>query len=180
MPHAKAAPPEQGREPPTSRLHPCSRQFSILSFQFPVYNPPHPPATPHHPTRMKTSTFRSTSLFILLIITVPAALVYLAAKIHADRQLQQHEERISQEGKDAIAHVVKVNELRLTMPGKTPQEIAALVFPPLPTGFTLRPVTTTEREPGILESLCADIDQQHPRFRVLRLQRGRHMQGMEC
>lgn len=95
---------------------------------------------------MKTSTSRSTSLFILLVITIPAALVYLAAKIHADRQLQQHEERISQEGKTAIAHVVKLNELRLTMPDKTLQEIAALVFPPLPTGFTLRPVTTAERE----------------------------------
>ena len=95
---------------------------------------------------MKTSTFRSTSLFILLVVTVPAALVYLAAKLHADRQLQQHEESISQDGKTAIAHVVKLNELRLTMPGKTPQEIAALVFPPLPTGYTLRPVTAAERE----------------------------------
>lgn len=95
---------------------------------------------------MKTSTSRSTSLFILLVITVPAALVYIAAKLHADRQLQQHEERISQEGKTAIAHVVKLNELRHTMPGKTPQEIAALVFPPLPAGYTLRPVTAAERE----------------------------------
>jgi hypothetical protein len=95
---------------------------------------------------MQKSTFRSTSLFTLLVLTVPAALVYLAARLHADRQLQQHEERFSQEGKTAIAHLVKVNELRLTMPGKTPQEIAALVFPPLPAGFILRPVTTAERE----------------------------------
>jgi hypothetical protein len=95
---------------------------------------------------MQKSTFRSTSLFILLVVTVPAALVYLAAKVHADRQLQQHEERLTQEGKAAIAHVVKLNELRQTMPGKTPQELTALVFPPLPTGFTLRPVTTAERE----------------------------------
>ncbi|WP_395734850.1 hypothetical protein [Prosthecobacter sp.] len=94
---------------------------------------------------MKTSTFRSTTLFILLVTLVPAALVYLAAKVHAERQLRQHEERISQEGRDAIAHVVKVNELRLKMPGKTPQEIAAIVFPPLPPGFTLRPVTAAER-----------------------------------
>lgn len=101
---------------------------------------------PHHPTRMKTSTFRSTSLFILLVITVPAALVYLAAKVHADRQLQLHQESISQDGKDAIAHVVKLNELRLTMPGKTPQELSAIVFPLLPSGYTLRPVTTAERE----------------------------------
>ncbi|WP_397383457.1 hypothetical protein [Prosthecobacter sp.] len=95
---------------------------------------------------MQKSTFRSTSLFILLVVTVPAALVYLAAKVHADRQLQQHEERLTQEGKAAIAHVVKLNELHHTMPGKTPQELTALVFPPLPTGFTLRPVTTAERE----------------------------------
>lgn len=95
---------------------------------------------------MQKSTFRSTSLFILLVVTVPAALVYLAAKLHADRQLQVYEESVSQEGKTAIAHVVKLNELRLTMPGKTPQEIAALVFPPLPAGFILRPVTTAERE----------------------------------
>ena len=94
---------------------------------------------------MKKSTFRSTALFILLVTLVPAALVYLAAKVHAERQLQLHEERISQEGRDAIAHVVKVNELRLKMPGKTPQEIAAIVFPPLPAGFTLRPVTAAER-----------------------------------
>lgn len=94
---------------------------------------------------MKTSTFRSTTLFILLVTLVPAALVYLAAKVHAERQLRLHEERISQEGRDAIAHVVKVNELRLKMPGKTPQEIAAIVFPPLPAGFTLRPVTAAER-----------------------------------
>ena len=95
---------------------------------------------------MKTSTFRSTSLFILLVVTVPAALVYLAAKLHADRQLQQHEESISQDGKTAIAHVVKLNELRLTMPDKSVEETAALVFPPLPAGYTLRPVTTAERE----------------------------------
>lgn len=78
---------------------------------------------------MKKPTSRSTLLFILLVTLVPAALVYLAAKVHAERQLQQHEERISQEGKDAIAHVVKLNELRLTMPGKPPQEITALVIP---------------------------------------------------
>lgn len=89
---------------------------------------------------------KSTLLFTSLVLSVPAALVYLAARLHADRQLQQHEERFSQEGKTAIAHLVKVNELRLTMPGKTPQEIAALVFPPLPAGFILRPVTTAERE----------------------------------
>ncbi|MDI1313815.1 hypothetical protein [Prosthecobacter sp.] len=94
---------------------------------------------------MKKPTSRSTLLFILLVTLVPAALVYLAAKVHAERQLQQHEERISQEGKVAIAHVVKLNELRLTMPGKTPQEITALVFPPLPPGYTLRPVTAADR-----------------------------------
>ena len=94
---------------------------------------------------MKKSTSRSTFLFILLVITVPAALVYLAAKLHADYQTKQHEESLSQDGKTAIAHVVKLNELRLTMPGKPPQEIAALVFPPLPAGYTLRPVTTAER-----------------------------------
>lgn len=94
---------------------------------------------------MKKPTFRSTALFILLVTLVPAALVYIAAKVHAERQLQQHEERISQEGREAIAHVAKVNELRLKMPGKTPQEIAAIVFPPLPAGFILRPVTPAER-----------------------------------
>jgi len=95
---------------------------------------------------MQKSTFRSTSLFILLVVTVPASLVYLAAKLHADHQMQQHAESITQDGKTAIAHVVKLNELRPTMPGKTPQEIAALVFPPLPAGYTLRPVTAAERE----------------------------------
>lgn len=95
---------------------------------------------------MKTSTFRSTFLFILLVVTVPAALVYLAAKVHADRQLQLHEESISQDGKTAIAHVVKVNELRLTMRDKTPQELSAIAFPLLPAGYTLRPVTAAERE----------------------------------
>ncbi|MCX6849200.1 MAG: hypothetical protein NTY98_09795 [Verrucomicrobia bacterium] len=95
---------------------------------------------------MQKSTLRSTSLFILLVVTVPAALVYLAAKIHAGRQMQQHEERISQEGKTAIAHVVKLNELRQTMPGKTPQELSAIAFPLLPAGYTLRPVTPAERE----------------------------------
>lgn len=94
---------------------------------------------------MQKSTLRSTTLFILLVTLVPAALVYLAATLHARHQLRQHEERFSQEGREAIAHLVKVNELRLTMPGKTPQEIAALVFPPLPAGFILRPVTTAER-----------------------------------
>ena len=95
---------------------------------------------------MQKSTLRSTVLFTLLILLVPAALVYLAAKVHADRQLQEYEDRISQDGKTAIAHVVKMNELRLTMPDKTPQELSAIAFPPLPTGFTLRPVTTAERE----------------------------------
>ena len=94
---------------------------------------------------MKKSNFRSTLLFILLVTLVPAALVYLAATLHARHQLRQYEERFSQEGRDAIAHVVKVNELRLKMPGKTPQEIAAIVFPPLPAGFILRPVTAAER-----------------------------------
>ncbi|MBN8422704.1 MAG: hypothetical protein J0L73_27590 [Verrucomicrobia bacterium] len=94
---------------------------------------------------MKKSTFRSTALFILLVTLVPAALVYLAAKVHAERQLQQHEERFNQEGRDAIAYVAKVNELRLKMPGKTPQELATIVFPPLPAGYTLRPVTAAER-----------------------------------
>lgn len=94
---------------------------------------------------MQKSTFRSTTLFILLVTLVPAALVYLAATLHARHQLQLHEERFNQEGRDAIAHVVKVNELRLKMPGKTPQEIAAIVFPPLPAGFILRPVTAAER-----------------------------------
>ncbi len=95
---------------------------------------------------MKQSTLRSNVLFTLLVLLVPAALVYIAAKVHADRQLQLYEESISQDGKTAIAHVVKMNELRLTMPGKTPQELSAIAFPPLPAGFTLRPVTAAERE----------------------------------
>jgi hypothetical protein len=95
---------------------------------------------------MKQSTLRSNVLFTLLVLLVPAALVYIAAKVHADRQLQLYEESISQDGKTAIAHVVKMNELRLTMSGKTPQELSAIAFPLLPTGFILRPVTAAERE----------------------------------
>ena len=95
---------------------------------------------------MKQSTLRSNILFTLLVLLVPAALVYIAAKVHADRQLQLYEESISQDGKTAIAHVVKMNELRLTMSGKTPQELSAIAFPLLPTGFILRPVTAAERE----------------------------------
>lgn len=103
---------------------------------------------------MKKSTFRSTALFILLVTLVPAALVYIAATLHAERQWRLGEESLGQDARAAIEYVVKVNELRLKMPGKTPQELAAIVFPPLPSGYTLRTVTAAERaaHPEFLDS----------------------------
>lgn len=88
---------------------------------------------------------KSTVLFALLITLVPAALVYFAASFHAAHQQELLEESIRQEGQAAIAHILKVNELRRTLPGKSLTEIAALAFPPLPQGYMLRPLTAGER-----------------------------------
>ncbi|MFC5457321.1 hypothetical protein [Prosthecobacter fluviatilis] len=88
---------------------------------------------------------KSTALFALLVTLVPAVLVYFAASFHAAHQQQLLEEQIRQEGQAAIDHILKVNELRRTLPGKSIAEIAALAYPPLPQGYMLRPLTAGER-----------------------------------
>lgn len=95
---------------------------------------------------MKKSTHRSTVLFALLIILVPAALVYLAARLHAVHQEELHEELILRDGKAAIAYVVQANELRVKMPGTPLKTILSIVVPPLPAGYLVREVDARERE----------------------------------
>ncbi len=95
---------------------------------------------------MKKSTLPSTVLFSLLVLLVPAALVYLAARLHAVQQEAEYEERISQDGKAAIAYVVQANELRLKMPDTPLKTILSIVVPPLPAGYLVREVDARERK----------------------------------
>ncbi len=91
---------------------------------------------------MKKRTF----LFILLILLVPAALVYLAAMVNANRKLKLHEEGLRLDRQAAIEFVAHMNELRVPRERTSLDTLQALVYPPLPPGYTLRAVTAADRE----------------------------------
>ena len=89
---------------------------------------------------------KPTLLVALLVLLVPAVLVYFGVAFYADHQLRRHEESLGPHGRAAMAYVVQVNQLRLDAPHQSLENIAALVSPPLPPGFTLRRVAPGERE----------------------------------
>ncbi|OYW73530.1 MAG: hypothetical protein B7Z37_21115 [Verrucomicrobia bacterium 12-59-8] len=95
---------------------------------------------------MKKSTLRSTVLFTVLVLTIPAALVYLAAEVNEARKWEQYKKSTSQADQAAIAYVVEANELREQLPDSPLKTILTLVPQPLPTGFIVREVDARERE----------------------------------